>query len=369
MAWLLLSAALLLAFVNGANDNLKGVATLYGSGTLSYRQSLALATVSTAMGSLLSVLLATALVRAFSAKGLVPPEFLDTNFLASVASAAAITVLAATLIGMPISTTHALLGGILGTAAASAGGAIDFGALGSGFALPLLASPFMAIGMAYLLQRGGTEVGRRTGVHEDSCLCVGEPQRAPSGAEASAMALSFGDAPERRDLVLDDGESCRVHGTSGVQVRQAIRVGHLISGSLVGFARGLNDTPKIVGLLAGASLLAPLTAAVAVGGCMAIGGLLAARRVTETIAKRLTPMTPGQGLVGNMTASFLVIVASNLGLPVSTTHVSVGGVLGVGASTGGLHMRATGEVLMAWLVTLPISAVIAGFVSLALRGL
>ena len=127
----------------------------------------------------------------------------------------------------------------------------------------------------------------------------------------------------------------------------------------MGFARGLNDTPKIVGLLAGASLLSPLPAAIAVGGCMAIGGLVAARRVTETLAKRLTPMTPGQGLAGNLAASLLVIGASNLGLPVSTTHVSGGGILGVGASSGGLQMRATAEVLIAWLVTLPVAAALA----------
>ena len=72
MEWLTLIASLFLAFVNGANDNFKGVATLYGSGALSYRRSLALATLSTLVGSILSFALASGLIRAFSGKGLVP---------------------------------------------------------------------------------------------------------------------------------------------------------------------------------------------------------------------------------------------------------------------------------------------------------
>jgi PiT family inorganic phosphate transporter len=113
----------------------------------------------------------------------------------------------------------------------------------------------------------------------------------------------------------------------------------------------------------GASLLEPVSASIAVGGCMALGGIVAARKVARTLATRLTPMSPGQGLAGNLTASILVIGASNLGLPVSTTHVSVGGIFGVGASTGSLRMRATIEVLVSWLVTLPVSGLLAALLT------
>ncbi|MFQ5457997.1 MAG: inorganic phosphate transporter, partial [Myxococcota bacterium] len=92
----LLAAALLLAFTNGANDNMKGVATLYGSGALSYRGALGLATVSTALGSLLALPLAMGLVKVFSARGLVPDHVLGPAFLAAVALGAATTVLIAT---------------------------------------------------------------------------------------------------------------------------------------------------------------------------------------------------------------------------------------------------------------------------------
>ena len=99
MGELLLAAALLLAFANGANDNTKGVATLYGSGVLSYRRALVLATLSTAVGSLASLPLAAGLVAAFSGKGLIPAELLEPSLLAAVALAAAATVLLATRLG------------------------------------------------------------------------------------------------------------------------------------------------------------------------------------------------------------------------------------------------------------------------------
>ena len=67
-------------------------------------------------------------------------------------------------------------------------------------------------------------------------------------------------------------------------------------------------------------------------------------------------MTPGQGVVGNLATSILVIGASRLGLPVSTTHVSTGGIFGIGIDSGRLRWRATGQILTAWLVTLPLAA-------------
>ena len=86
LAALLIAGALFVAYANGANDNFKGVATLYGSGTVGYRGALAWATLTTFAGSLCSVLLAKKLVRIFSAKGLVPESVAGTpEFLAAVA--------------------------------------------------------------------------------------------------------------------------------------------------------------------------------------------------------------------------------------------------------------------------------------------
>ena len=105
---------LLLAWGNGANDNFKGVATLLGSGTTSYRGALIWATVTTGLGSMTALLVARQLLSAFSGEGLVPAHVVaDPIFPAAVALAAGLTVLAATRLGFPISTTHALIGGLV----------------------------------------------------------------------------------------------------------------------------------------------------------------------------------------------------------------------------------------------------------------
>ena len=104
----LVVAMLLVAYANGANDNFKGVATLFGSATTGYRTALRFGTAATLAGALASLVLAQGLVARFSGRGLVPDALTrDATFLVAVGLAAAGTVLLAVLLGLPISTTHA----------------------------------------------------------------------------------------------------------------------------------------------------------------------------------------------------------------------------------------------------------------------
>jgi PiT family inorganic phosphate transporter len=365
MGEVLLAAALLVAFANGANDNTKGVATLYGSGVLSYRRALVLATLSTAVGSLASLPLAAGLVAAFSGKGLIPAELLGTSLLAAVALAAAATVLLATRLGFPISTTHALVGGIAGAGWVAAGSDLNLGALGGAFLLPLAAGPLLAIGLAVAGLRAGQGASRSLGISSTSCVCIGQ-QWVPVGSPAALVTSTGGSegervADQRLELAVGDIEGCqnRYDGrVAGVSAQGAVTSAHLLSAGLVGFARGLNDTPKILALVVGASILSPVIGTLAIAATMALGGWVAARRVTETLGKRIAPMTPGRGLAANLATSLLVIAASRLGLPVSTTHVSAGGIFGIGAAEGALRGRATGEILTAWFTTLPLAALL-----------
>ena len=108
MAIFILIAGLFLSYTNGANDNFKGVATLFGSGTSNYNRALYWATLTTFLGSVAAVLLSKGLVASFSGKGLVPNALAQSpDFIFSVALGAALTVFLATLTGFPISTTHA----------------------------------------------------------------------------------------------------------------------------------------------------------------------------------------------------------------------------------------------------------------------
>lgn len=366
MTVLLVVFTLLLAFANGANDNLKGVATLYGCGGVSYRHAVWLGTLSVAAGSLLSVFVAGALVEAFTAKGLVPDALLDVSFLTAVAAGAAATVLLATRIGMPISTTHALLGALAGAGFVVAGSELDGMALGKGFALPLLLSPWMAVALAAAGVGAGRRVDRTLGPDPAACVCVTR--------EASSLATPEGvafrsDAPVLH-VEVGTARSCPAHADvalSRPQLDRAIDIGHFASASLVGFARGLNDTPKILGLLVGAAVASPAAGALGIAVAMAIGGLVAARRVTDTMSRRLTRMTPGEGLAGNLATSLLVVGASRFGVPVSTTHVSTGGIFGIGLTNGELRRRAAGQVLMAWVTTLPVAAALAAGAMLLLK--
>ncbi len=132
---------------------------------------------------------------------------------------------------------------------------------------------------------------------------------------------------------------------------------HFLSAGVVSFARGLNDTPKIAALLLVGMTLPPGMAILLVGVAIAAGGLIGARRVAETMSHRVTSMNPGQGLTANMVTGLLVVGASQLGVPVSTTHVSCGALFGIGTATGGARWKMILQVLLAWVVTLPLASV------------
>ena len=115
LAAALFVATCFLACANGSNDNFKGVATLFGSDTTDYKRALWWATLTTAAGSAGSVFLAQTLIRNFSDKGLVPDAVAGTpDFLLAVVIGAGLTVIIATLTGFPISTSHSLIGALVG---------------------------------------------------------------------------------------------------------------------------------------------------------------------------------------------------------------------------------------------------------------
>jgi PiT family inorganic phosphate transporter len=368
-AVLLVLSACLLAYANGANDNFKGVATLYGCDALSYRAAIRWGTLCTFLGSLCSIVLAQSLLIAFSGKGLVPDAITGSSpFLVSVALGAGFTVMLATFTGLPVSTTHSLVGGLVGAGTAAAMGAVDTGELLGTFLLPLILSPAIAVALGaalYLLLRF---IRLRTGVSKNWCLCVGTPQevRIPSGPE-SLLALAA--APPELAVHLDETQRCeqRYAGAFfGVRVQQLVDATHVLSAGVVSFARGLNDTPKIAALLLMVNLLDIRWGLLAVAAAIAAGGLLSATRVGETMGHRITDMNHGQAVSANLATGALVIVASNFGLPVSTTHVSVGTLFGIGMVTRRGHALMIRTIVLAWVVTLPLAAAIAAAVYLPL---
>lgn len=358
MVLALVLGAFFVAYANGANDNFKGVATLYGSGTVNYRVALIWATATTVAGALVSVALASKLVKAFSAKGLVPDATAAApEFLAAVAVAAALTVFAATLTGFPISTTHALTGALMGAGLMQVGTAVNLGQLGKTFFLPLIASPVLAVVLGAFGHTLLRWLRRAAFVQADYCLCLRDGALVPLTVHAAATAA----APGALLPVVRDASLCSGHPGPSLVVRRESFVNalHFLSSGAVSFARGLNDAPKIVGLLVVVEALRLQVSLALVAALMALGGLLHARAVAETVSHRITKMSVSEGLVANLVTSLLVLTASHSGLPVSTTHVSCSSIFGMGLVTGKADRSVIRQILMSWVLTLPFAAVVA----------
>lgn len=366
---MLILAICFLAYANGANDNCKGVATLFGSGTTDYLTAIRFATVTTFAGSVSSVFLADKLLKNFSGKGLVP-DIVATSpeFLLAVSLGAGATVLIAAIRGFPISTTHGLTGALLGAGIMAVGMDVNFMILGNAFFLPLLLSPLIAVMLGAAIYLLFHALRHYLGITREYCLCIGEhevviPVPQPAAGLSVNTLLSV-------DTVLDTEEHCsqRYYGHYyGFNLQKLVDYAHYLSAGTVCFARGLNDTPKIVAILLAAKALEINTGLILVGAAIAVGGMLNAQKVAETMSKKITPINHGQGFTANLVTGMLVIFASRLGIPVSTTHVSVGSIFGIGLITKKANLKIITEILLSWILTLPIAAFLSGMIYLGFK--
>ena len=108
--------------------------------------------------------------------------------------------------------------------------------------------------------------------------------------------------------------------------------------------------------------MSTLRTLLAAAAAMAVGGLIQARKVALTMSKKIAAMNDGQALTANFVTALLVIFASNFGMPVSTTHVSVGAITGIGLVNRSARWRMLSQILLAWFLTLPLAATIAAAV-------
>ena len=361
---IILLAVAALAYANGANDNFKGVATLFGSGTTEYRGALVWATVTTLLGSLTAIFLASQLIKAFKGKGLVDAALVaDPTYVAAMAISAALTVLLATRLGMPVSTTHAMIGALIGSGLA-ASSSIDVAVLNQKLLLPLLTSPIIAIGATMLVYPVFRFTRKKLDVAEESCICVGNEVMETVPANCAPLAIV--ERVEHWSASTGTTATCNSRYAGqvlGIEAAAVLDKLHFLSAGVVSFARGLNDTPKIAAMLLvtpalGGSTMGGFAACAAVGVVIAIGGLISARRVAETMSQRITKLNHGQGFTANALAGLIIIGASKFGMPVSTTHVSCGALFGIGTITGTARWRTIGTILAAWVTTLPLGGVL-----------
>lgn len=308
-----LTAAAGLAFANGANDISKSIATLVGSGESDYKKAVVVTSLAVAAGAVLASAWAVKMTLLFT-KGMLSPQVqLNQTFALAILAGAVGWVLLSTRVGMPVSTTHAIVGATLLTGLYAFGfDHVLWGSVWKKVALPLLLSPVVAFGTAWLLFRGLNWLCR-----EQYCL------------------------------------NCHwAHWASAVSS---------------GFARGLNDTPKIAGLgfffyavLDPNAAVAPRWFFLVLAAANAAGGIILGLKVTDTLAHKVTRMDHLEGFAANLATTAMVVATAVHGFPVSTTHVSSSAIMGMGLrkGTGGVDHAMIGQIALAWLVTLPTAGVI-----------
>src|SRR3989441_6874147 len=361
---------LALAYANGTNDVSKAIATLVGSGVTNYRTAILWGTVWTVAGAGLSALVAGAMLKTFS-RGLVQPGIATPPALALAILIGAIGwVLVASRTGLPVSTTHALTGALVGAGLVSIGSqGLAWPAIAGKIGLPLLLSPVLALSVSFIVHPMIRRIAARW---DGACLCVMPASRALVTIDARGNTRTLLQTNVLGQPVVAVPSQCDRAGLRGVTV--GLDTIHWISSGLTSLARGINDAPKILAMLllggALASWPSEIMKVAAFAGAalaMGLGSFIGGYRVTEVLAEKVTRMDHVEGLSANVTTSALVLVTATMGLPVSTTHVSSSAIIGIGILKGLKAVRWTTvrDMVLAWVVTLPVAGILSALAYLA----
>lgn len=354
--------AVAVAFANGANDVSKGIATLVGSGVTSPRRAVLWGVLWTGVGGVTAAFLAHAMLQTFGA-GLLAPGVhpVMAAALATIAGAT-LWVAIASRLGLPVSTTHAIVGSVAGVGTIAYGlHGVNWPVFGGKIVLPLLLSPAVALVLTTLLIRTARSLVPNA---EIDCVCIETAQ--PELAAEGGMALPVVGAPQVNLASCVAGQR---PSAAGVTLNHL----HWLTSGATSFARALNDTPKMAALALGAAAITgaawpPLAFFFAITSGMVAGSFLAGFRVTDVLAQKVTRMDHREGFLANLVTAALVGPGAALGLPMSTTHVASGAIMGVAAgNSSGVNRKTVRDMLAAWVVTLPAAALLGVGVLLAIR--
>ncbi|WP_066369443.1 inorganic phosphate transporter [Herbidospora mongoliensis] len=338
MEILVLILVVALAAANGANDVPKGVATLAGAGVTRIRTAILWGTITTAVGCLVSLTLASKMTALFS-KGIVATTPTPA-FAAAVLIGTVSWVVLATVLKLPVSTTHALVGSLLGAGSLFASSAVQWNGLLSKVVLPLLLSILVAYAISAVL---GVITRRLV---------------ARSAARKSTTVVESGSTMTLTETVVEP-----------TTAQKAIGIVHWGTSGLASFARGLNDAPKIVAIgsfaMVGGMTTTGMLLSVTVA--MALGGLVAGSRIADRLAYSVIKIPHVEGFTANLTTASLVGLGATLGLPMSTTQVSAGAISGIAANDlSRLNKKTVRDLLIAWILTPPVGAGVAALAYLVL---
>jgi PiT family inorganic phosphate transporter len=389
---------LFMAWGIGANDVANAMATSVGSKALTIRQAILVAAVFEFLGAVLAGGEVTSTIR----KGIVDtdllagtPELLIYGMLAALL-AAGTWLLIASRNGWPVSTTHSIVGAIVGFAAVGIGvDAVQWGKVGT-IVMSWVVSPVTAGFIAYLIYRsvqrlilsqedplararryvpvyiffaaftitlvtilkGLKHVGMTISIRDSYFLATG-----------IAVGIALLGSVFINRIKADPKAEKKQHF---VTVERVFGVLMVVTACGMAFAHGSNDVANAIGPLAAVITVAQ-TGAIASkstlptwvlmlgGGGIVIGLATFGRHVIATVGRKITQLTPSRGFAAELAAATTIVIASGTGIPISTTHTLVGAVLGVGMARGieAIDLRVVGRILVSWVVTIPAGAILA----------
>lgn len=381
----------------GANDVANAMGTSVGSKAITIKQAILIAMVFEFAGAYLAGGEVTATIR----KGIIDPDALQGSpellvyGMMSALLAAGTWLLVATAMGWPVSTTHSIVGSIVGFAAVGISvDAVAWGKVGS-IVSSWVVSPVMAGTFAFLLYMSvrkfifgsndpyvsakrlvpvymfmvGFVVSMVTMVKglKHVGLDLSFQQSIVYALGTAAVITAIGAVALSRIKRVSDSEQHNV-----VTVERIFGVLMIFTACSMAFAHGSNDVANAIGPLAAINGIIESGGMVAqssamptwilfLGGFGIVAGLaLYGHKVIRTIGSSITELTPSSGFAAELAAATTVVLASGYSLPVSTTHTLVGGVLGVGLARGiaALNLRVVGTIFVSWMVTLPAGAIL-----------
>jgi len=306
--------ALAFDFTNGFHDTANAVATTIATGALRPRTAVLLAGVLNLVGAFLSVQVAKTISSGLVDETKITPAVIFAGLVGAI-----LWNLLTWLLGLPSSSSHALIGGLIGATLVAAGpDAVKFAGIVGKVLLPAVLSPIVA-GLVALI--------------------------------ATRLAYRI-----------------TAHGAAGT-VNRGFRLGQVVSSSMVALAHGTNDAQKTMGVITLALITAgalpssagpPFWVIVSAGLAIGLGTYAGGWRIIHTLGRRVSEIQTAQGFTSGTSTAVVILTSSHLGFPLSTTQVATGAVVGAGAGRGAASVRwgLAGQVAVGWLLTLPAAALV-----------
>jgi inorganic phosphate transporter, PiT family len=314
--YIVIATALAFDFTNGFHDTANAIATSISTRAMSPRAAVAMSAVLNFVGAFISLQVAATVAQGIVSADAVTPTIVFGGLIGAIA-----WNLATWWFGLPSSSSHALIGGMVGSAFVAKGpSAIQGDGILEKVVIPALIAPTLAFAVAGL-----------------------------------SILVAYRVVGRQRP------------GT----VNRGYRLGQLVSGSLFSLAHGTNDAQKTMGIITLALIAhgdlsgnfhVPTWVVVCSATAISLGTYFGGWRIIRTMGNRIIKMDPAQGFSAQGAGAAVVLTASHLGFPLSTTHVISGGIMGAGAAKrlSAVRWGVAGNIALAWVLTLPCAAVIGG---------